>query len=126
MEVIRIIAIAPLLVQMIRCIIQESINPFKYFDEKDLKAEEFYDKCYFLNDKTTYCYFGAWIFFTLEKSEKIFICSSIISIIFNIMAIIIAQILITNEIGVVRDKMITLDRLESFSHTDLKKLNNES
>ena len=42
------------------------------------------------------------------------------------MAIIIAQILITNEIGVVRDKMITLDRLESFSHTDLKKLNNES
>ena len=125
MEVTGIIAIAPLLVQMIRCIIQESINPFKYFDEKDLKAEEFYDKCYFLNDKTTYCYFGAWIFFTLEKSERIFICSSIISIIFNIMAIIIAQILITNEIGVVREKKIILDRVESFSNKNLKIINNE-
>ena len=126
MEVTGIIAIAPLLVQMIRCIIQESINPFKFFDEKQLNANEFYDKCYYLNDKTTYCYFGAWIFFILNKSENIFIFSSIISIIFNIMALIIAQILITNEVGVIKEKMYPLDRIESFSQRKQNELNNES
>ncbi len=125
MEVTGIIAIAPLLVQMIRCIIQESINPFKFFDEKQLNANEFYDKCYYLNDKTTYCYFGAWIFFILNKSENIFIFSSIISIIFNIMALIIAQILITNEVGVIKEKMYPLDRIESFSERKRNELNND-
>ena len=125
MEITGIIAIAPLLVQMIRCIIQESVNPFNYFEFEGKNANEFYDKCYFLKDKTTYCYFGAWIFFTLDKSEKIFIFSSLISIIFNIMAIIIIKILITKEIGVIEDKKSKLDVSDSFSEEMLKSFNKD-
>ena len=78
-----------------------------------------------LKDKTTYCYFGEWIFFTLNKSEKFFIFSSIMSIIFNIMAIIIVKILITKEIGVVED--IDEQDVDShrFTEKELKEMNNE-
>ena len=111
---------------MIRCIIQESVNPFNFYDNEELNAtKELYDKCYYLKDKTTYCYFGAWIFFTLNKSEKFFIFSSIMSIIFNIMAIIIVKILITKEIGVVED--IDEQDVDShrFTEKELKEMNNE-
>ena len=124
MEVTGIIAIAPLLVQMIRCLIQETVNPFKFFDNNELNANEFYDKCYYLNDKTTYCYFGVWIFFTLNKSEKIFIFSSLISIIFNIIAIIIVKILITNEIEIVIEKINQLDEAKKISTETLENINN--
>jgi len=124
MEITGIIAIAPLLVQMIRCLIQETVNPFKFFDNIELNAEQFYDKCYYLEDKTTYCYFGAWIFFTLNKSEKIFIFSSIISIIFNIIAIIIVKILITNEMEIVKEKEMVLDEPRKLSNVSLDIINN--
>ena len=54
MEITGIISIAPLLVQMVRCLIQETINTLIIFKSIKTNLDKFFSKYYFLKGEATY------------------------------------------------------------------------